>query len=87
MPTIAAAMPISVALYAQASGGVSGYQLAAPLGVSLAIAIRWARPQGCEGPRLDATIASDPVALSHFRRPIAQRRLNNRERHPTPRDP
>jgi len=47
------------------------YQLAAPLGASLAIAIRRARPQGCEGPRSDATIASDPVAPSHFRRPTA----------------
>src|SRR5204862_7047751 len=35
-------------------------------GASLAIAILRARPQGCEGPRSDARIASDPVAPSHF---------------------
>lgn len=48
-----------------------GYQLATPFGASLAIAIRWATPQGCEHPRSDATIASNPVAPSHFRRPTA----------------
>ncbi len=40
-----------------------------PSGQSLAIAIRGVRPQGCEGPRSDAMIASDPhSALALFLR-------------------
>jgi hypothetical protein len=38
----------------------------APLGASLAIAIRGVDAEGCEGPRSDATIASDAVARLRF---------------------
>src|ERR1051325_859326 len=48
-----------------ARGECSLRRLAAPLGTSLAIAIPGVTPQRCEGPRSDATIASDPVAPSH----------------------
>jgi hypothetical protein len=50
------------------------YGLVAPLGASLAIAIRGVMPQEREGARSDATIASDPIAPSHF--PTIEVRLN-----------
>jgi hypothetical protein len=71
------ALPGALAVWADplrgpaASRGVNGgalprgWGLAAPLGVSLAIAIRGVTPQGCER-RSGATIASDPVAPSRF---------------------